>query len=363
MLGYLILETGQAFQGVWNGGQSMAGEVVFNTSHSGYEEIATDPSYFSQILVMSAPMQGNYGADHGVWESHKVHIKGFVCLEMQKTLRDQSWLEQLFSHQIPVMTEVNTRSLILTLRDQGTVWGALVCEAHLEKAQAEAEKLIGQAQGQEMDWPSLVSVKEAVSFRGLKPQGPRLAVLDFGCKRNILEELKKRSREICVFPSHTCVEEIQNWNPEGLLLSNGPGNPSEVLKAPETIRQLLGKLPIFGICMGHQILALALGMETFKLKFGHRGSNHPIKDELLDKIYISAQNHGYAVKMTDSIKDKNIQITHTNLNDQTIAGIFSEEYNVLGVQFHPESHPGPHDSETLFDFFVDCMVRRRIGLS
>lgn len=355
MKGFLVLETGEVFEGAWMGGAARAGEVVFNTSHSGFEEMATDPSYFSQILVTSAPMQGNYGVDDQVWESSQIHIRGFICLEIQNSKRESSWLNRLAHKQIPVLTEIDTRKLIFRLRDQGTVWGALVDEDSKEKAIAEAKTLIHQAKTKDKDWVNLVTVKEPTAFKGSNPNGPRIAMIDFGFKMNILKELQSRAKEVCVFPSRSTVKDIEAWKPDGVFLSNGPGDPSEVQGAPETVKNLLGKYPVFGICMGHQILALALGYETYPLKFGHRGSNHPIKDLALNKIYVTAQNHGYAVKTNQNGPD-DIEVTHINLNDQTVAGLRSKKLNCMSVQFHPESHPGPHDASVLFDHFIKDMV-------
>lgn len=355
MKGFLVLETGEVFEGLWMGGAARAGEVVFNTSHSGYEEMATDPSYFSQILVTSAPMQGNYGVGDHFWESSQIHIRGFVCLEIQNSKRESSWLNRLIHKQIPVLTEIDTRKLIFRLRDQGTVWGALVSEDTKEQAIEEAKSLIRQAKNKDKDWVHLVSVKEATQYRGHNPKGPRIALLDFGFKMNILRELQKRCRDVCVFPSRSTAADIAAWSPDGIMLSNGPGDPSDVQVAPDTVKDLLGKYPIFGICMGHQILSLALGYETYPLKFGHRGSNHPIKDTVLNKVYMTAQNHGYAVKSNSNGPD-DIEVTHVNLNDNTVAGIRSQKLKCLSVQFHPESHPGPHDAELLFDYFIQDMV-------
>ncbi len=355
MKGFLVLETGEVYEGLWKGGSARAGEVVFNTSHSGYEEMATDPSYFSQILVTSAPMQGNYAAQDEVWESQQIHIRGFICLEIQDSKRDSVWLNRLTHKQIPVLTEIDTRSLIFRLRDGGTVWGALVQASDQDAAIHEAKSLIHQAKNKDKDWVNMVTVKEPTPYKGDDISGPRIAVMDFGFKMNILRELQKRSKEICVFPSRTKAEDIEAWNPDGIMLTNGPGDPSEVLFAKDTVKNLLGKYPIFGICMGHQILSLALGFETYPLKFGHRGSNHPIKDQILNKVYVTAQNHGYAVKEKSNL-DNGVQITHTNLNDMTVAGLQSKKLNCMSVQFHPESHPGPHDAENLFDYFIKEMV-------
>lgn len=351
---FLILETGEAFEGVWRGGQPRAGEVVFNTSHSGYEEIATDPSYFKQMIVMTAPMQGNYGVSKSFWESKQFWIEGFMALEIQQSERDHSWLSRLDEMKIPTVSDLDTRKIVLRLREGGTPWGALLAADSKEDALAKGQKLIAEARGLDKDWVWLVSRRTTEVRRGERAQGPRIAVLDFGSKENILRELDRRCSEIHVFPSRTKAEDIMAIKPDGLFLTNGPGDPGDVQQAPDTVRALLGKIPIMGICMGHQILAIALGAKTYKLKFGHRGANHPIRDQLLNIVYMSSQNHGYAVQQ--ETLPKNVTVTHINLNDQTVAGIFSPTLNCLGVQYHPESHPGPHEASKLFDYFVDKMV-------
>lgn len=348
--GYIVLETGEVFSGTWLGGTDRAGEVVFNTSHSGYEEMATDPSYYSQILVTTAPMQGNYGESNEFWESENIWIQGFVCLEMQKSQRDRSWLTKLTDHGVPVLTEVDTRKLVLLLREQGTTWGAVVQADSESVAIEKAAQLIKERKAQDLDWVHCVSCKEAYDIPGEQQQGPRVAVLDFGCKKNTLRELQARCSAVRVFPSRASADEIRAWKPDGILLSNGPGNPQDVEQASDTVRELLGTQFVFGICMGHQILSRAVGGQTYRLKFGHRGSNHPIQDQLLGKIYMTSQNHGYAVDQQSL--PSGVQVTHTNLNDNTVSGIYWPEKKCLSVQFHPESHPGPHDAENLFDFFI-----------
>lgn len=350
-MAYLILETGQIFSGDFRSGPSRAGEVVFNTSHSGYEEMATDPSYFSQILVATATQQGNYGVDQKVWESSRLWINGFVCLEIQQSARDSSWLERLTDNKIPVLTGVDTRELVLVLREQGTTWGAIIDCSSEDDARRLAKSLIEEAKGLPRDWTQLVCRKQAEDRKGLKPNGPRVAVLDFGTKENIIRELEQRCRDLRIFPSGSSAKDILAWNPDGVLLSNGPGDPSEVKAGIETVRQILGKKFIFGICMGHQVLALALGGKTYKLKFGHRGSNHPIHDRLLNRVYVTSQNHGYNVDQQSL--PSGVQVTHINLNDQTVAGMSYPDKKCLSVQFHPESHPGPHDAVELFDYFVN----------
>lgn len=354
---FLVLEDGDTFAGIGLSSQQSfpekAGEVVFNTSHSGYEEIATDPSYFSQIIVMTAPMQGNYGANKKVWESNKIWIQGFVCVQLQNTERDNSWAQVLMDNNVPILTEVDTRRLVVKLRTLGTTWGAIVAAFSPTEAIERANSLIKKQKTIDVDWVYLSSRLKIEDLTGEKPNGPRIAVLDFGAKENIFRELLKRCSQIRIFPSRTDAKVIADWKPDSLMLTNGPGDPAQVKIAPETIKYFLGKIPIFGICMGHQVLSLALGAKTYKLKFGHRGANHPIRDELLKQIYMSSQNHGYAVD--DKTLPADIVVTHRNLNDQTVAGFYSKKLNCLGIQYHPESHPGPHEAVRLFDYFVTDM--------
>lgn len=348
--GFVVLESGETYKGVWHGGEERAGEVVFNTGHSGYEEMATDPSYFSQILVLTAPMQGNYGADQSVWESRQLWIQGFVALELQNTEREHSWRQRLLDAKIPIITDLDTRKLVLRLRDGGTPWGALVQAGNIDQAITRAKNLIEKQKKLDLDWVYLVSRKEMEEVRGDVAHGPRVAILDLGCKQNTIRELKRRCQSVAIFPSRAKAEDIKRWKPDGILLSNGPGDPQDVQQAVDTVRELLGWRFLFGICMGHQILAMALGAKTYRLKFGHRGGNHPIRDSLLQQIYMTSQNHGYAVDI-DSLP-VGVQVTHTNLNDNSVSGIFFPEKKFLSVQFHPESHPGPHEAVGLFDYFV-----------
>ena len=350
MKAFLVLETGETYEGVWRGGKERAGEVVFNTSHSGYEEIATDPSYFGQIVVLTTPMMGNYGIDRSVWESSRYWIEGFIALQIQESSRDQSWLKSLNEKGIPAVSDLDTRSLVVRLRSGGTPYGALVQADSETEAKKKADGLIQEKKRLDKDWVWAVSRKEKQVRIGKNPTGPRVAVMDFGAKENILRELELRCREVLIYPSRSTVAQLTESKPDGLMLTNGPGDPADVQQAALTVRELIGKLPIFGICMGHQILGLALGAKTYKLKFGHRGANHPIRDELLNQVYMSSQNHGYAVDPATLPKD--VRTTHVNLNDQTCAGFFSEQRNCLGIQYHPESRPGPHEASKLFDFFV-----------
>jgi len=353
MKAFLVLESGEIYSGRWHGGRDRAGEVVFNTSHSGYEEIATDPSYYGQIVCMTAPMMGNYGIDDEAWESGNLWIEGFICLQVQESERDQTWIRRLADVGIPLVSEMDTRRLTLRLRSGGTPWGALVQAENETQALAKAGPLIAAKKTGDKDWVHAVSRKTAEDRAGGTPQGPRVAVIDYGSKENILRELASRCSTLRLFPSRATPAEILDWKPDGIMLTNGPGDPADVQVATDTVRALLGKKPVFGICMGHQILGLALGGKTYKLKFGHRGSNHPIKDELLNRIYMSSQNHGYAVDRATLPPD--VKVTHTNLNDQSVAGIYSESRLCLGIQYHPEACPGPHDARDLFKFFTEKM--------
>ncbi len=356
MSAYLILESGDLFKGNWKCGKPSVGEVIFNTAHGGYEEIATDPSYYGQIVVMSASHQGNYGVNRSFWESRQLWIRGFIALDIQHSESNFHWLKRLEEFSIPAIDGIDTRSLVLLLRDKGSQIGAMLEASSEKEARRTANLLIGQFKKEDKDWVFKVSSREIRKMQGKNKKGPKVAVLDFGCKENTLRELVKRSREIKVFPARTFVDQILEWEPDGILLSNGPGDPKNVQMVVKTIAQLLGKKPIFGICVGHQLLALALGGETFKLKFGHHGVNHPVKDIQKDRVYITSQNHGYAVKAGSLPKD--VIVTHVNLNDQTISGMKSEIYNFFSVQFHPESHPGPRDGEELFDQFLEWVLNK-----
>lgn len=349
--GFLVLESGETFEGVWRGGEPRAGEVVFNTSHAGYEEIATDPSYFSQIMVMTAPMQGNYGVNRASWESRQMWIDGFVSLEMQKSKRDSTWRNQLDQAGIPTLSDLDTREIVLRLRDLGTPWGALVPAADSAEARELANALIRRKKEGELDWAHAVARKQTEFLKGENPNGPRVAIMDFGCKENTIRELCAQSSEVALFSSRATEREIRDWDPSGIMLSNGPGDPAEVQAASETVRALLGWRPVFGICMGNQILGRALGAKTYKLKFGHRGGNHPVKDHLVGEVYMTSQNHGYCVD--EKTLPSGVRVTHVNLNDNTVEGIECSAKKAFSVQYHPESHPGPRDARKLFDYFID----------
>lgn len=349
--GYLVLDDGTCFQGEWLAGKDRAGEVIFNTSHGGYEEIATDPSYFGQIMVMSAPMQGNYGVDKSFWESRQLWIEGFIALDIYK--HDSSWIQRLEEYNIPTLNGVDTRRLVLYLRDKGTMVGALVKADTPEQALEKSKDLIQKHKKMDLDWVYKVTSQEARVLSGAASSGPRVALIDYGTKQNIVRELLKRCSEVAIFPSRTSFEQINTWNPDGILLSNGPGDPEAVEGTVETVQKFLGRKAVFGICMGHQILARALGAKTYRLKFGHHGANHPVKDLRNGQIYVTSQNHGYAIDMESLPKD--VQVSHVNLNDNTVSGIECKKLRCFSVQFHPECYPGPRDAGVLFEEFMECI--------
>lgn len=352
---YLVLETGDVFKGEQPFVKETYGEVVFNTSSSGYEEVVTDTSYFQQIVVMTSPMQGNYGVNETFWESSHPQVKGFICLRMQNTKRDNFFLKMLEKYECAVMTHIDTRALVLKLRDLGTVRGVIVPTESESIAKEKASHYFSQPLGSTQDWVSLVSRKEIDLIKGFKAGGPRVGLLDLGVKNNIIRELQNYCETLVVFPASSQSEVIRAHHIQALILSNGPGDPADVAIVPQTIKKFIGEIPIFGICMGHQLLARALGGKTYKLKFGHRGGNHPIKDKLLNRVYVASHNHGYAVDPSQLI-EQGVEVTHINLNDNTCAGLANHDKKYMSVQFHPESCPGPYDSKDLFRYFFREMV-------
>lgn len=353
MKGYLILENGQTWSGQWHGNEQKQaiGEVVFNTSMLGYQEILTDPSYYQQIVVMTAPEQGNYGVAEAEMESERIWAQGFVCVNMNSAIQEGrgQLSSELNQYHVPALSQINTRQLTLHLREKGTPWGALVSEPDfLKLGQEKILKLIADHKNSiDSDWVYHVSQAAKSVHQGKGNKG-RVALLDYGYKKSILNQLLERFQEVAVYNSRTPATEILKWAPNGIVLSNGPGDPGEVQKAVGEIKSLLGKVPLFGICMGHQLLALAMGAKTYKLKFGHRGGNHPVQNFETGEIYMTSQNHGYAVS---SDLPADVVQSQINLYDKTLEGIESKKWKAWGVQYHPEAGPGPHDSRVLFNHF------------
>ena len=357
-LGYLVLEDGTLFEGVPLTEFENIGEVIFNTSHSGYEEMSTDPSYAKQIMVTTAPMQGNYGVSKEVWESESIHFRGFISLEMQKSKRDKSWLDLLALHKVSVLEGLDTRALTLYLREKGSLWGGVFLTENHEDSVVEIKK--EKAMHIDKDWTLEVSTKKAYVLESKVDNSLHIGVLDFGCKKNIIRELLTKFSKVTVLPSHSSTEFILSQNFDGMLLSNGPGDPADVKKPLGEVKKLLGKFPIMGICMGHQLLGLALGGSTFKLKFGHRGANHPIKDLETNQVFVSSQNHGYA--LSEDFNDDEVEVTHYNLNDQSVAGVSCKSKKAFSVQFHPEHCPGPEEGAYLFAKFFDLIQKSRCNV-
>ena len=354
MKGLIYLEDGTVYRGYGFGHESTrVGELVFNTSMSGYQEILTDPSYKGQIINMTYPLIGNYGICSMDNESEKIHAFGFVVkdisLNPSNALSEKNIDQWLKEEQIPGVYGVDTREITKKIRKEGTIKCVISTDGRTVselKAICEGSCLYG-------DWMKNAGTKNYIHIPG---EGHKVAVLDFGVKGNIIESFKKRNCDIHIFPYYTKAEQIMAINPDGLFLTNGPGDPEEATEAVNEIKKLLTELPIFGICMGHQVLALAMGGKTYKLKYGHRGGNHGVFDKDTGKSYITSQNHGYAVD-GDSLIFRGMEMTHINLNDMTVEGMKHRTLPVFSVQFHPEASPGPQDTAYLFDKFMTMMEK------
>ena len=333
-----------------------AGEAVFNTAMTGYQEILTDPSYTGQIVVMTYPLIGNYGVNDQDVESDRIHVKGFVVKEFCR--RHSNWRAQksltdyLNENKIIAIEGVDTRALTRHLRMSGAMKAIISTEDFDPKSLR--QKLDGMPSMEGMDFVKDVSTLKKYVW---KPQGPRLykiAAIDCGIKFNILRILANLGCEVHVFPATATPKEIMSIKPDGLFLSNGPGDPAVVTYVIDTVKELLGKVPIFGICLGNQILGLALGGKTYKLKFGHHGANHPVKDFKGNCIAVTSQNHGFCVDVKSLNLDE-AEVIHMNLNDQSVEGIRHKKFPAFSVQYHPESSPGPHDAKYLFNQFIEMI--------
>ena len=361
----LILEDGTVYTGESFGSPATSiGEVVFNTSLTGYQEIATDPSYRFQIVVMTYPHIGNYGVEREVAQSASPQIAGLVVRDIVRepsSHHSEMSLSDYFEQtRIAAITGIDTRALTRKIRTEGAMRGMITTEERpLEELVAEVNRAPSMSG---LDLVQRVTTESVYPFHeeGETSGAPRLqvAVYDYGVKRDILRHLTSQGCDVTVFPAKTPASEILDRKFDGVMLSNGPGDPEPVTYAQENIRQLVGKVPIFGICLGQQLLGLALGGRTYKLKFGHRGGNHPVKDLRSGRVEITAQNHGFAVD-ADSLNENEIEFTHINLNDQTLEGFRHRSHPVMAVQYHPEAAPGPHDSFYLFNDFVKMMAEWR----
>ena len=348
----LILESGEVFHGKGFGAnQDIDGEVVFNTGMTGYQELITDPSYCGQIVCMTYPLIGNYGINRDDYESIEPAIKGLIVKEIcdyPSNFRNQMDLDEFFQKRNPSgISGIDTRRLTRVLRNSGVVKGKIVAE------NAEENAVIEQLKNTDFPIDQVASVSTKTSYAS-PGRGLKVVLVDFGSKLGILRELTQRDCDVTVVSQDTTAEQIMLINPDGVMLSNGPGDPEDVKGAIEMIQKLLGKVPIFGICLGHQLIGLACGAKTFKLKFGHRGGNHPVLDLAKNKVAITSQNHGYAVDQ-ESLKSTDLEETHIALNDRTNEGLKHKIHPCFSVQYHPEASPGPEDANYLFDEFIDLM--------
>jgi len=359
MKALLALEDGKTFHGTTFAGEGeVYGEVVFNTGMTGYQEILTDPSYKGQIVTMTYPLIGNYGINSEDMESVRLQVEALVvkeCEPVPSNWRSRKTLAEYLDHEGKIGIEgVDTRALTRHIRRAGVMKGVISTKdldprSLAEKARA-SQGLVGR------DLVREVTCEKPYQWPQAERSRFRVVAIDCGMKFHIARSLSRRGCDVTVLPASSTAEEIRSMNPDGIVLSNGPGDPEPITYAVHTVRNLIGDYPVFGICLGHQILGLALGGKTFKLKFGHRGANHPVKNLLTGRVEITAQNHGFCVDI-ESIKDPNIEITHINLNDQTLEGMRHRSLPVFSVQYHPEASPGPHDSRYLFDEFITLMKK------
>ncbi|MHB1653684.1 MAG: glutamine-hydrolyzing carbamoyl-phosphate synthase small subunit [Desulfitobacteriaceae bacterium] len=392
----LVLETGKIFRGESFGASGEAwGEVVFNTGMTGYQEVLTDPSYAGQMVCMTYPLVGNYGINGADMQSKRIQVQGFIVKEAARHpshwQMEKNLSRTLAQEGVVGIKGIDTRALTRLIREHGVLRGAITTEIQADLlglarrlrewdppqdvvAQVSTKEvytlspLSGESQSIPIPMTVPVPVDQASNIldtlsKEARQGSPALepfhvVVMDFGIKDNILRSMQEKGFRLTVVPYSTSAAEILAFNPEGIFLSNGPGDPKIVQEAIATIRDLLDKRPLFGICLGHQLLTLALGGDTYKLKFGHRGGNQPVQDIRTDKVAITSQNHGYAVDSA-SLAGTPLQVTHRNLNDQTVEGVGHSELPVFSVQYHPEAGPGPSDSLYLFDQFAELMRQRR----
>jgi carbamoyl-phosphate synthase small subunit len=351
MKSVLVLEDGTYFSGESFGHQGeTVGEVVFNTCMTGYQEISTDPSYNGQIVTMTYPLIGNYGFNRFDDESYKPHVQGFIVKELcdaPSNWRFSISPEEFFTkNNIIGIKGIDTRALTQHIRKFGSMNGIISTEC------GNVDILLSKLNQQKETKRNLVMEVTTKTTLHKPGTGKRVVLLDFGVKYNIIRSLEKRNCDIHVLPAFSSAEEVMSYNPDGILLSNGPGDPTDLPMVKANIQKLLGKKPMLGICLGHQLLGLALGGDTYKLKFGHHGGNHPVKDFTTGRCYITSQNHNYALKKDFS---PDVTITHLNVNDGTVEGFKHKSMPITSVQYHPEAAPGPEDSAYIFDDFVEMM--------
>tara|TARA_B100001750_G_C15471916_1_gene580283 strand:+ start:507 stop:1664 length:1158 start_codon:yes stop_codon:yes gene_type:complete len=376
----LILEDGTVFKGKGFGSNvEVIGEVVFNTSMTGYQEMLTDPSYAGQILIPTYPLIGNYGINKMDVESNKVQVSGFVvrnhCENPSHPLSEMTIDQYLFDNKIPGISGIDTRSLAKKIRSSGVMMGLITFEDDIDlsilklktsKKYEETDSVSNITTDGMYKWEndnfekskSFVDMYSRSKKTNSENKIPNILIVDFGIKYNIPRSIRARGCDVKIVPPFGSYSEILDLNPDGIILSPGPGDPKLLDKITREIRKIVGIVPIMGICLGHQIIARSMGARTFKLHYGHRGGNQPVKDLFSGNIYVTAQNHGYAVDKNHLPKD--FEISHINLNDDTVEGLVNEKLNIMTIQYHSEASPGPHDSEYLFDRFLS-MVTNEMG--
>lgn len=352
----VLLADGTIFYGKSIGIEGTAtGEICFNTGMTGYQEIFTDPSYFGQLMVATNAHIGNYGVNNEEVESDGIKISGLICRNFSFTHSrvdsDGNLFDWFEKHNLVAISDVDTRALVSYIRDNGAMNAIISTEVdkidELKKQLAEIPNMEG------LELASKVSTKEPY-FVGDENAPIKISALDIGIKKNILRNLAKRGAYIKVYPYNASFEQMSDFNPDGYFISNGPGDPEPLEEAQKTAKEIIDKdLPLFGICLGHQVIALANGISTYKMHNGHRGINHPVKNLLTGKGEITSQNHGFAINREETEAHSDVEITHVHLNDNTVAGIRMKSKNVFSVQYHPEASPGPHDAEYLFDQFIE----------
>ncbi|WP_375325290.1 glutamine-hydrolyzing carbamoyl-phosphate synthase small subunit [Flagellimonas sp. GZD32] len=355
----ILLADGTIFYGKAVGGKegTAVGEVCFNTGMTGYQEIFTDPSYYGQLMVTTNAHIGNYGAHLEEIESDSIKIAGLICknfsYDYSRPSAEMSLLEFLNQNNLLAISDVDTRALVSYIRDNGAMNALISTRVDEIDALKEELKQVPSMEGLELS--SKVSTKEPY-FYGDENAEIKISALDIGIKKNILRNLAKRGAYIKVYPYNASFEEMKEWNPDGYFISNGPGDPEPLTEAVAAAKEMINsEKPLFGICLGHQVLALANGISTYKMHNGHRGINHPILNLVTGKGEITSQNHGFAINREETEAHPELEITHTHLNDHTVAGIKMKDKQVFSVQYHPEASPGPHDAEYLFDQFFDAI--------
>jgi carbamoyl-phosphate synthase small subunit len=355
----ILLADGTIFYGKSVGDRegTAFGEVCFNTGMTGYQEIFTDPSYFGQLMVTTNAHIGNYGTAEDEIESEGIKIAGLICknfsYQYSRPEADKSLLEFLDDNRLFAISDVDTRALVSYIRDNGAM--NAVISTRVDEIDTLKKELLNVPSMEGLELASKVSASEPYSI-GNPESGVRIAALDIGIKKNILRNLVKRGAYVKVYPHNTTFEEMAAWNPDGYFISNGPGDPQPLTGPIAAARKIINSdKPLFGICLGHQVIALANGVSTFKMHHGHRGINHPVMNLITGKGEITSQNHGFAVNREETEANTELEITHIHLNDKTVAGIRMKNKKVFSVQYHPEASPGPHDAEYLFDHFFDLI--------